>query len=358
LETLHLLKQLSEARGPSGREHPVTQRLQELWQPFCHSLRVDAVGNLIGVRYGTGPEPRRRLMFAAHMDEIGLIVTGLKEGFLQIGAIGGMDRRILLGQPVIVHGRRDLPGVIGARPPHVLRPEDRSKILPWHKLYVDVGLPPDEVAELVAVGDLISLDRSLIELKNGLVAGKALDNRVSVAVVTLALEALAQRTHAWDIYAVATVQEEVGTKGALVSAYGVEPQVAVALDGTFAQQNDDSGTGTYEMNKRVYVGIGPNFHPGLLKDLQRVAEREEIPLGLDPAPGHSGTDAWAIQVARAGVPTALVEVPIRYMHQPIETVALRDVERAARLLAAFAAQLAPDYQPAWDDADDAKEAEA
>ncbi len=350
METLNLIKQLSEARGPSGREHPMVQLLQDLWRPFCHELRVDAMGNLIGVRYGTGPEPRQRLMLAAHMDEIGLLVTGLQEGFLHIGAIGGMDRRILLGQPVIVHGRRDLPGVIGARPPHVLRPEERSKILPWHNLYVDVGLPAEEVEALVAVGDTISLDRALIELKNGLVAGKALDNRVSVAVVTLALEALTQRTHAWDIYAVATVQEEVGTKGALVSAYGVEPHLALALDCTFAQQANDSGTGTYEMNKRVYLGIGPNFHPGLLSDLRQVAEREEIPVGLDPAPGHSGTDAWAIQVAREGVPTALVEVAVRYMHQPIETVALRDVERAARLLAAFAAQLAPDYQPAWDDA--------
>ncbi len=354
METLDLIRRLSEARGPSGRETPITQYLQELWQPLCHTLRVDAMGNLIGVRYGNGPEPRRRLMFAAHMDEIGLIVTGLEDGFLHIGAIGGTDRRVLLGQPVIVHGRRDLPGVIGARPPHVLSAEERSKILPWHKLYVDVGLPPQEVAELVAVGDTIAFDRKLVELKNGLVAGKALDNRVSVAVVTLALEELSRRAHAWDIYAVATVQEEVGTKGALVSAYGVAPDAAVALDCTFAQQADDNGNGTYEMNKRVYLGVGPNFHPGLLAELKRVAEREEIPVGLDPAPGHSGTDAWAVQVAREGVPTALLEVAVRYMHQPVETVALRDVERAARLLAAFAAQLAPTYQPAWDD--DAEEA--
>ncbi len=353
MDTLSLIKQLSEARGPAGREAPITQLLQALWQPFCHTLRVDAMGNLIGVRYGSGPEPRPRLMLAAHMDEIGLIVIGLKDGFIQIAPVGGTDRRILLGQPVIVHGRRDLPGVIGARPPHVLTPEERGKILPWHKLYVDVGLLPEEVADLVSVGDTISIERSLIELKNGLVAGKALDNRASVASVTLALEELTRRAHAWDIYAVATVQEEVGTKGALVSAFGVAPDVAVALDCTFAQQYDDGGTGTYELNKRVYLGVGPNFHPGLLADLKRVAEREEIPVALDPAPGHSGTDAWAIQVAREGVPTALLEVAVRYMHQPVETLALRDLERTARLLAAFAASLDPSYRPTWDDGEEA-----
>lgn len=353
METLTLLKQLSEARGPSGREAPITRLLQDLWRPFCHDLRVDAMGNLIGVRYGAGPEPRRRLMLAAHMDEIGLIVTGLKDGFLHIAPIGGTDRRVLLGQPVVVHGKRDLPGIIGARPPHVLSAEERNKFLPWHKLYVDVGLAPEDVADLVSVGDTISIERSLIELKNGFVAGKALDNRASVAILTLALEALSRHTHTWDVYAVATVQEEVGTKGALTAAYGVAPDLAIALDCTFAQQNDDSGPGTYDMGKRVYLGIGPNFHPALLADLKRVAEREEIPVGLDPAPGHSGTDAWAIQVARVGVPTALVEAAVRYMHQPVETLALRDLERAARLLSAFAAHLEPAYQPTWNDAEEA-----
>lgn len=349
MNTLELIRQLSETTGPSGREAPVRDAIRALWEPWSDDLRTDALGNLIALQRGTGLEPRPALMTAAHMDEIALIVTGIEKGFLHIHRIGGTDSRVLLGLEVTVHGVEDLPGIIGTRPPHVLSPAERKQIVPWEKLFVDVGLPHDEIIARVPVGAPISIRRPLISLKNDLVAGKALDNRASVAALTLALEALRRREHAWDFYAVATVQEEVGAKGALTSAYGIAPDIAIAVDVTFAKQADDNGAGAFPLDKGPTVGIGPNFHPQIVQQLRDVAKTEEIPTHLEPLPGHSGTDAWSIQIAREGIPCGLLSIPVRYMHQPIETVALRDIERTARLLAAFTAGLDAAYRPRWED---------
>ncbi len=207
-------------------------------------------------------------MLAAHMDEIGLIVTGIAGEFLRVHSLGGVDRRVLIGTEVNVHGRRMLPGVIGSRPPHVLAQEDRNKIPPWHELFVDVGMPEEEIKQWVRVGDHITLEQPLQELKNGRVAGKALDNRASVVAITLALQLLQKQLPNWDVVAVATVQEEVGLFGAITSAYGVAPDIAIAIDGTFAKQYNDSGQGTFELDKGPTIGIGPNLHPGIVKQLK------------------------------------------------------------------------------------------
>jgi endoglucanase len=288
-------------------------------------------------------------MLAAHMDEIGLLVKQIDEGLLRITNVGGIDLRVLPGLEVVVHGRRDLPGVVGMRPPHVLPADERDKPVPPDKLFVDVGLPEESVREIVRVGDAISFRRDLLELKNNLVAGKALDNRTSTAAVTLALEQLRGTDHAWDVIAVATVQEEVGLFGAITSAYGVAPDAAVAVDVTFGQQHGVSNSDAFPMGKGVTIGVGPNFHPQLVDRLTSTAKEHEVPMSIEPAPGRSGTDAWAIQVSREGVPTALISIPVRYMHQPVETVAVKDVERAGRLLATFAAGLAADFRLSWED---------
>ncbi len=348
METLTLLKNLSEAVGPSGREAPVRDEIKTLWQPLVDDLRADAMGNLVAHQRGTASSAPA-LMIAAHMDEIALIVTKIEKGFLHVHRIGGVDRRALLGLDVTVHGQHDLPGVIGTRPPHVLSAEERKKIVPWEKLFVDVGLPEDEVAARVSVGDPISIRRPLVELKHRRVAGKALDNRASVAALTLALEALRKIEHDWDVYAVATVQEEVGLKGAITGAYGVDPQMAVALDVTFAQQAADNDPGAFELDKGPTIGVGPNFHPQVVERLRAAAKQWEIPYQTEPMPRSSGTDAWGIQVAREGIPAGLLSIPIRYMHQPVETAALQDVERTGRLLAAFIGALPADYRPRWED---------
>jgi len=250
---------------------------------------------------------------------------------------------------VCVHGRRDLPGVIGSRPPHVLPAAERQNVLAWHELFVDIGLPADEVAALVRVGDTVTVEQPLLALNSDRAAGKALDNRASVAALTLALDALRRRTHTWDFCAVATVQEEVGIKGAITSAYGVAPDLAVALDVTFATQYDDGDPGVFELDKGPTIGLGPNFHPQVVSRLIAAANAEETPVAQEPLPGSSGTDAWGIQLAREGIPTGLISVPVRYMHQPVEVVALRDIERAGRILASFVSGLEEDFRPRWED---------
>ncbi|HHS96906.1 MAG TPA: M42 family peptidase [Chloroflexi bacterium] len=349
METIPLLRELSETSGLAGLEAPIRALVRRLWGPLVDELREDGLGSVIGLKRGSGPEPRPRLMLAVHMDEIGLRVMEIEKGFLRITRIGGADRRVLPGTQVVVHGRRDLPGVVGMRPPHVVPREQRKKPVPWEELFVDVGLPEEEVRKLVRVGDPITFDRKLVELKNGLVTGKALDNRASVAAATLALEQLGRIDHAWDVVAVATVQEEVGLYGAATSAYSVAPDLALAVDVTFGQQPGVPADQSFPLGEGPTISLGPNFHPQVVERLKATAEAQEIPYRIEPTPGRSGTDAWAIQVAREGVPTGLVSIPVRYMHQPVETVAVKDVERAARLLASFAAGLEPDFQPRWED---------
>jgi endoglucanase len=343
-----LLKQLSEAQGITGYEEPVRELVRQTWQPFVDEMRVDAMGNLIALKRGVAPEPRPKLMLAAHMDEVGLIVTGIEKGFLRIARVGGTDRRVLLGLEVIVHGKRDLPGVIATRPPHVLPEAERKKVIPWDKLFVDVGWPPQEVEQLVTLGNLISIRSELVELQNGRVAGKALDDRACVAVITLALEQLAGVRHAWDVLAVATVQEEAGLKGATTATYGIAPDLGVALDVTFAKHPGVPEVDSFPLGEGPSIGVGPNFHPGLVERLKQVAETHEIPYQIEALPGRVGTDSWAIQVTREGVPTALVSVPLRYMHQPVEVVETQDIERAARLLTAFIAGLEADFELKWE----------
>ncbi len=351
MEVISLLKRLSEADGISGHEEPVRELLRQTWQPFVDEMREGKLGSLIALKRGTGSDgstdlaaaPRPKLMLAAHIDEIGLVVTGVEKGFLRITRVGGTDKRVLLGLEVVVHGQRDLPGIVATRPPHVLPEGERKKTVPWDKLFVDVGLPAGEVEQLVTVGDLISIRREMVELKNHRVAGKAMDDRACVAAVTLALEQLVNVSHAWDVFAVATVQEEMKLRGSITAAYGVAPDLAVALDVTFGKHPGVSEPDAFPLGKGPTIGIGPNFHPVLVKRLKEVAEAHEIPYHMEPIPGSSGTDAWAIQITREGVPTALVSVPIRYMHQPVETLVARDVERAGRLLAAFIAGLEADF---------------
>jgi putative aminopeptidase FrvX len=351
MDTVSLLKRLSEAVGLSGYERPVRVLIKEELGQYADEVRTDKMGNLIALKRGTLSEetddPRRRIMLAAHMDEIGLMVTGVEEGFLRIAPVGGVDERLLSAQPVTVHGtlggQYELPGVIASVPPHLLPDHKRDQVVPIEELFVDVGLPPEEVEKRVRVGDLISYRQEALELKGGLLTGKALDNRASVAAMVICLELLSGMRHPWDVYAVATVQEEVGLKGALTSAFGVDPDVAIAIDVTWGDQAGAPQDRTFPMGKGPTIGIGPNFHPALHQALVDTAKAQEIPYHIEPAPGSSGTDAWAIQISREGVPTGLLGIPERYMHSPVEVVAVKDVERTARLMAHFIAGLAPDF---------------
>ncbi len=350
MDVIPFLKSLSEAVGVSGYEDEVRQLVSETFGALADELRTDAMGNLIALKRGEGEmEPRRRIMLAGHMDEIGLIVTRLEEGFLRFTQIGGFDVRTLMGQEVVVHGRRELPGVIGCRPPHVLSAEERKKPVPMDKLFIDVGLMPKELEEAVRVGDVVTISRPFTELQNGLVSGKAFDDRAAVAVIAVCLDTLQTLRHNWDVFAVATVQEEVGLRGAITSAYGIAPDVGIAIDVGFARQPGVTDEHAIEIDKGPALAWGPNIHPVLFAEIKRVAQELEIPMQVEVAPRGTGTDANAIQITREGIPTALLSIPERNMHTPIETLSVKDIVRTGRLLAHFIAGLDQDFMErlAW-----------
>lgn len=346
------LKELAELHGPSGYEDQVREALAKTWQPLVDTLEVGKLGSLIGLKRGSGPEPRRRLMLCAHIDEVGLIVKNIEEGFLRVSHLGGIDRRILAGKAVQVHGRRLLPGVVGVHPWHTLSTEQREKYPAMTDLLVDVGLPADQVAQLVSVGDVITLDAPVIELQNKRIVGKAFDDRACVAAVTACLDLLQSRKHSWDVLAVASTQEEVGGFGAMTEAYRLQPDIAIALDVTFGTQPGVSG-GDYAVGGGPALSLGANFHPVLYEAINAAAERIEMTLHPDPLPAHSGTDAWPIQISQNGIPSALLNIPIRNMHSSVETVDVKDIERAGRVLAEFIAGLTPEFLATivWDAAE-------
>ena len=345
MELVPLLRKLCEATGVSGYEQQIRDLVASEFGRYATSIRSDVLGNLIAHLPGSGPEPRHSIMLAGHMDEIGLIVSHIEDGFLHIPDMHSYDERVLPGQEVVVHGRRDLPGVIGARPPHVLAPGEAEKPYPTAKLLVDVGLPAEEVGQLVRVGDLITMKAPLVELKNGLVAGKALDDRAAVAAIAVCLEELSRSQHEWDVYAVATVQEEEGCKGALTGAFGLDPDIGIAIDVTWANQPGTPDEYTYPLGEGPTISCGPNFHPGLVKALREAADSFEMDVHMEPAARPGGTDAWAIQIAREGIPAGLLSIPQRNMHTPVEVCSVKDVERVGRLLAAFIRRLDDKFLP-------------
>jgi endoglucanase len=206
--------------GLSGYEQEPREITRRAMAPYADEFRVDALGNLIAIRRGQRPadEPARGIMLAAHTDEIGLMVTGYAGSFLRFACVGGVDVRTIVGQEVVVHGRRDLPGIIASRPPHVVPPEERRKAIPIDNLYIDVGLTEQVLREAVQIGDLVSMRREVIELAEGYLSGKSFDDRAGVVSLARCLELLAGMRHTWDVFAVATTKK-VGLRGAMVSAY-------------------------------------------------------------------------------------------------------------------------------------------
>lgn len=342
-DILPFLKDLIAVPGLSGYEAPVRSLIQAAWEPLTDELSTSRLGSLHGLRRGSlaweGPEPRPSLLIAAHMDAIGLMITGVVEGLLHVTGVGGLDPRVLPGQLVTVHGREDLPGMIVQPPAHLLPAEFRENPVPLQYLLVDVGRLPGDLAGLVRIGDLVSFAQPPLEIDSEVLAGRSLDNRASVAALTHCLKELRGRQLTWDVWAVATVQEEVTLGGAYTSAFELRPSVAVAVDVTFAASPGSPSHNTYPMGKGPTLGWGPNIHPALNKAFRELAERLEIPYKPEVMPRHSGTDAFAMQVAAEGIPTMVVSIPLRYMHTPVEMISLKDVTRAGRLLAEFAVQL-------------------
>jgi len=342
LDAKDFLQKLSEARGVSGYEDTIRDLVIAEWKPYVDEISLTPLGSVIAIKRGTrksGNAPK--VLIEGHMDEIGLMVTEIEKGFIRFTQVGGFDARVLVAQEVIVHGKKELRGIIGARPPHVLTAEERGQVIPLTKLFIDVGLAQDKLRELVQPGDLITLARQMVSLKNNRVAGKAFDDRSALVCIAEALRHLAGMKHAWDVYAVANVQEETGADfaGAFTSTYAINPAVGIALDVSHADQPGTTEINAVPLDDGMGIAMGPNIHPRVHEKLKAVADAHEIPYRVTAYAGMTGTDAWAMQIVREGIPTGLIDIPLRYMHTSVEMLSINDVERIGRLLAHFCAGL-------------------
>lgn len=331
MELAQHLAEYVRLSGVTGREEGLARHLLTAWASLVDEARIDRMGNYIGLKRGTGGP---RVLVAAHLDSIGLMVTRIEPGgFLRVLPVGGVDRRYLLAQEVEVLGRRPVPGVIGARPPHLTRPEERDQIPSYEEMYIDTGLPEDEVRQLVAVGDPVVWRQPLVELRNGRYASRYLDNRASVAALYVALQELKGLSHSADFYAVGTVGEEFGgLSGAATAPAGVGAEVAIAVDVTFGEHHG-AKEDHFPLGGGPTVLVGPNAHPALSRLIREVARKTGISHQVEVEPANSGTDAWAMQVAGNGAISGVISIPLRYMHNPIEVVSLDDIRQAGRLLA-------------------------
>jgi len=343
LDLSAFLKSMLSVSGLSGHEAPVRKIIQDAWMPLADELSLSRLGSLHALQRGVAPEPRPSLLAMAHMDAIGLIVSGIQDGFLRFTQIGGVDARILPGQMVMVHGRQELPGMVVQPPARLLPAGFQDKPVPMEYLWIDLGLMPKEVERLVRVGDLVSFAQPPFETGGETLVGHSLDNRASVACLTHFLDILRERPHAWDVWAVASVQEEVTLGGARTSAFQLKPSLALVVDVTFGASPGSPAHLTFPLGKGPTLGWGPNIHPYLFKSFKDLTERLEIPFTVEVMPRHSGTDAYGVQVVESGIPCMVISIPLRYMHTPVEMVKVKDITRAGRLMAEFVAELPVDY---------------
>ena len=345
------LKELCSAPGVSGYETGVRPIIDKAWQPVTDDLRVSRLGSLHGLQEGTGRKPRPSILLAAHMDAIGLMVNANIDGFLRVTSIGGIDSRVLPGQMVTVHGRRDLPGMVVQPPARLLPKNVQNRVTPLQYLLVDVGLLPNEVADLVRVGDLVSFAQTPFEAGGESVVGHSLDDRASVVALTQILETLHSRPHAWDVWAVATVQEEITYGGAMTSAFELHPSLCLTIDVTFGSEPKSPSHLTFPLGGGPTLLWGSIVHPALYQRIKELAGQLEIPYSVETTWRYSGTDSDVMQVIAEGIPNLVLGIPLRYMHTPVEMVVIKDIKRVARLAAEFVAQLDENFieQLTWDD---------
>ena len=331
-----ILEKLSNACGVTGREEEVRNLMKKFLKPYVDEVKEDKLGNVIGVKQGKKDAPK--VMLAAHMDEIGLLIKTIsKEGFLRFAKMGGIDDRILLAQKVIVYTEKGaLHGIIGSKPPHIQKEEERKKIITYDDLFIDIGARNLEEAKKmgVKIGNPVGFDVKFVKVGKNTVIGKAFDDRVGCAVMVETMKRL-KKTDC-TVYAVGTIQEEVGLRGATTAAFGIYPDIGIALDVTIA----GDVPGVKEVEAPIKMRKGPSIevadaglitHPKVLSLLIDVAEKSKVPYQLETGlPG--ATDAARISLTREGVPCGVISVPTRYIHSPASMLCLDDAENTVKLV--------------------------
>lgn len=336
-ESLTFLKKMLSTPSPSGFESKIQKVVKSYVEPYADEVYKDVHGNQYAVR---NPKGELRVMLAGHVDEIALMINHVDErGFLGFLPIGGIDPSVLDGQRVIVHADGgDVIGVIGRRAIHLTDMEERGKPMKMHTLWIDIGAKDKKDAEKsVAIGDPATINVGYIELKNGRVVARALDDRIGAFVICEAMRLIANKKINCAVYCVTTVQEEIGLRGATTSAMGCDPHVGIAVDVAHATDYPDVDVkryGAFELDGGPILHRGPNMNPVLAKQLVAVAKKSKQRYQMQGTPRGTGTDANAMQLSKGGsVATALIGVPNRYMHSPVEMISLKDAEGCAQLIA-------------------------
>ncbi|NLU25554.1 MAG: M42 family metallopeptidase [Hungateiclostridium thermocellum] len=336
MDYINILKDLSTYPGVSGQEDKLSGYIAKLFEKYCDSVEIDEFYNVIGIKKGIGGSGGRRIMVTAHLDEIGLMVKSIDEkGFITVSNIGGVDSKVLLAQEVVIHGKKEIYGIIGAKPPHLLTPEEIKKAVKMEDLVIDTGLSAEEVRKYVSVGDIVTFKVEPLVLQNNRFSSKSLDNRAGVVALLDIMENLTLLNHKDDAWFVATVQEEVGLRGANIAAYNINPDLAIVIDVCHGQIPGTPKESVFPVGKGPAVAVGPNLHRKYTKKMIELAKEENIPYQIDVEPGDTGTEAWAVQVSREGIPTLLVSIPLKYMHTVIETLSIDDIKNTGRLIARF-----------------------
>ena len=332
------LKQLVETPSPSGYEQPAQRVIKGQLADVADNLHTDVMGNLICELKGQGGP---KVMLAGHCDEIGFMVQYIDDrGFIYFGAIGGVDPHLSPGQRVVVHtDQGEIPGVIGKKAIHLIEPKDREKVINLKKQFIDIGCSTrEEVEALIQIGDPVTFAVGVQTLQNDRATSRAFDDKMGAFIVTEVMKRIKEQgVIAADLFAVSTVQEEIGLRGAVTSSYGVKPDVGIVVEVTHATDYPDveqSAIGRVELGKGPVIARGANINPVLFKLLVETAATEDIPIQIIGVPRATGTDANVMQLSRGGVATALLGIPLRYMHTPVETLSLPDLDQAIKLLVA------------------------
>ena len=331
MEIKELLTKMNDAPHVSGYEGELAAVLSDIFSKYAN-VSVDKFGNFIAHKKGAGP----KIMFCAHMDEIGLMVTAICDGgFVKFTQVGGIDPRNILAQEVMIHGRKKVYGVIGIKPPHLTEPKERKKVMKLDDMAIDTGFSKEKLETMIKIGDIITLKQNIAQLQNNQLTGKALDNTVSIAAMYCALKNIEHFNHSADLYFVATAQEEVGGRGAATATYSIKPDIGIAVDVTFGQANGLGEHESSEMGKGPVIGIGVNMNRKLFESIKKTAVKYNTKYQVEVLPGMSGTDAQDIQIGEGGVITGLVSIPLKYMHSTVETVSVSDIENCGKLLSDF-----------------------
>lgn len=334
---LENLKTLCSANGVAGLENVAAQKSADLLKQYTNEVRIDKIGNVIGMIKSKNKDAKTVLL-DAHIDEVGLIVTSIcDKGYLKVANCGGIDRRLISAQEVTVHCKdKDILGIVGSKPPHLEKKDDAKKIPEMDEVFIDIGYTKEQAEKIVCLGDRITFNPNFIELLNGKVSVKALDDRAGVVSILEALELTKDKDLNVNIAILFSAQEEISGSGVKVAAFSIAPDEAIAVDVGFAFTKGCKAEKCGKMGDGVMIGVGAMLDKSMSDSLINLAQKKEIPNQIEVLTGRTtGTNADAIITSKEGIKTGLLSIPLKYMHTPVEVIKTSDIENVAKLIAAY-----------------------